>query len=95
LFRLVILALRRRRCEDRTMVPAPPDEPSAAPSEPLEPTVTQELALEPVQFIARTDAVLRLGSLMLGAGASSARVRDSMVRAAERSESTTCTAASA
>ncbi|KXZ57119.1 Inner membrane protein YjjP [Microbacterium laevaniformans] len=65
------------------MVPAPPDEPSAAPSEPLEPTVTQELALEPVQFIARTDAVLRLGSLMLGAGASSARVRDSMVRAAE------------
>jgi hypothetical protein len=44
--------------------------------------VTQELALEPVQFIARTDAVLRLGSLM-GAGASSARVRDSMVRAAD------------
>ncbi len=47
-----------------------------------EPTPTEELRLEPVQFIARTDAVLRLGSLMLGAGASSARVRDSMERAA-------------
>lgn len=66
-------------------------------SEPLEPpaatgasdasddselTHTQELRLEPVQFIARTDAVMRLGALMLGAGASSARVRDSMERAA-------------
>lgn len=47
-----------------------------------EPTYTEELRLEPVQFIARTDAVVRLGSLMLGAGASSARVRDSMARAA-------------
>lgn len=46
------------------------------------PTHTQELRLEPVQFIARTDAVMRLGALMLGAGASSARVRDSMERAA-------------
>ena len=46
------------------------------------PTHTQELRLEPVQFIARTDAVTRLGALMLGAGASSARVRDSMERAA-------------
>ncbi|PZU49135.1 MAG: hypothetical protein DI566_02150 [Microbacterium sp.] len=53
--------------------PATPDE---------EPTLTQELRLEPVQFIARTDAVMRLGALMLGAGASSARVRDSMERAA-------------
>ena len=48
-----------------------------------EPTPTQELRLEPVQFIARTDAVLRLGSLMLGAGGSSARVSDSMRRAAD------------
>ncbi|KXC05875.1 threonine/serine ThrE exporter family protein [Microbacterium hominis] len=63
------------------MVPAPSDEPDA-PAPAPEPTPTQELALEPVQFIARTDAVLRLGTLMLGAGASSARVRDSMVRAA-------------
>lgn len=47
-----------------------------------ESTLTAELRLEPVQFIARTDAVLRLGALMLGAGASSARVRDSMERAA-------------
>lgn len=45
-------------------------------------SLTQELRLEPVQFIARTDAVMRLGALMLGAGASSARVRDSMERAA-------------
>ncbi|MBN9225638.1 MULTISPECIES: threonine/serine exporter family protein [unclassified Microbacterium] len=45
-------------------------------------TLTQELRLEPVQFIARTDVVMRLGALMLGAGASSARVRDSMERAA-------------
>lgn len=60
-------------------------EPIAAPGaggEP-EPTHTQELRLEPVQFIARTDAVLRLGVLMLGAGASSARVRDGMERAAQ------------
>lgn len=47
-----------------------------------EPTPTQELRLEPVQFIARTDAVMRMGSLMLGAGASAARVRDAMDRAA-------------
>ncbi|HYP72731.1 MAG TPA: hypothetical protein VEP72_01480, partial [Microbacterium sp.] len=47
-----------------------------------EPTLTAELRLEPVQFIARTDAVMRLGALMLGAGGSSARVRDSMERAA-------------
>jgi len=52
------------------------------PGTPAEPTLTAELRLEPVQFIARTDAVMRLGSLMLGAGASSARVRDSMERAA-------------
>ncbi|WP_454117980.1 threonine/serine ThrE exporter family protein [Microbacterium lacticum] len=45
-------------------------------------SLTQELRLEPVQFIARTDVVMRLGALMLGAGASSARVRDSMERAA-------------
>jgi len=51
-------------------------------SEP-EPTHTAELRLEPVQFIARTDAVLRLGAMMLGAGASSARVSDSMRRAAQ------------
>ncbi|GAA5038492.1 threonine/serine exporter ThrE family protein [Microbacterium fluvii] len=43
---------------------------------------TSELRLEPVLFIARVDAVLRLGRLMLGAGASSARVRDSMKRVA-------------
>lgn len=48
----------------------------------IEPTHTQELRLEPVQFIARTDAVMRLGALMLAAGASAARVRDSMLRAA-------------
>lgn len=47
-----------------------------------DPTHTAELRLEPVGFIARTDAVLRLGALMLGAGASSARVSDSMARAA-------------
>ena len=35
--------------------------------------LTDELRLEPVHFIARTDAVMRLGALMLGAGASSAR----------------------
>ncbi|WP_298744373.1 threonine/serine exporter ThrE family protein [uncultured Microbacterium sp.] len=46
------------------------------------PTHTEELRLEPVQFIARTDAVMRLGALMLSAGASSARVRDSMERTA-------------
>lgn len=51
-------------------------------SEASEPSPTEELRLEPVQFIARTDAVMRLGALMLGAGASSARVRDSMERAA-------------
>lgn len=50
--------------------------------EPPEPTETSELRLEPVHFIARVDAVLRLGQLMLGAGASSARVRDSMERVA-------------
>lgn len=43
---------------------------------------TAELRLEPVHFIARVDAVLRLGSLMLSAGASSARVRDTMRRVA-------------
>lgn len=53
---------------------------SAAPDP--DPTHTAELRLEPVGFIARTDAVMRLGSLMLGAGASSARVSDSMSRAA-------------
>lgn len=47
-----------------------------------EPTETDELRLEPVQFMARADAVLRFGELMLGAGASSARVRDSMERIA-------------
>lgn len=45
-------------------------------------TETDELRLEPVQFMARADAVLRFGELMLGAGASSARVRDSMERIA-------------
>lgn len=60
-----------------------PDAPETPPkSGDPESTHTDELRLEPVQFIARTDAVLRLGSLMLGAGASSARVRDSMERAA-------------
>ncbi|WP_394551027.1 threonine/serine exporter ThrE family protein [Agromyces sp. MMS24-JH15] len=49
---------------------------------PHDPTETAELRLEPVHFIARADAVLRLGRLMLGAGASSARVRDSMKRVA-------------
>jgi len=48
-----------------------------------DPTHTAELRLEPVGFIARTDAVMRLGALMLGAGASSARVSDSMSRAAQ------------
>lgn len=48
-----------------------------------DPTPTEELRLEPVQFIARTDAVLRLGALLLGAGASAARVRDSMEHAAQ------------
>ncbi|WP_243077304.1 threonine/serine exporter ThrE family protein [Microbacterium sp. SS28] len=48
-----------------------------------EPTETAELRLEPLHFIARVDAVLRLGRLMLGAGASSARVRDSMKRVAQ------------
>lgn len=47
-----------------------------------EPTETSELRLEPLHFIARTDGVMRLGRLMLGAGASSARVRDSMKRVA-------------
>ncbi|MCT9002687.1 threonine/serine exporter family protein [Microbacterium memoriense] len=46
------------------------------------PTHTEELRLEPVQFIARTDVVMRLGALMLSSGASSARVRDSMERTA-------------
>lgn len=55
------------------------DEPRAFDTEP---THTEELKLEPVGFIARTDAVMRLGSLMLGAGASSARVSESMARAA-------------
>lgn len=59
-------------------------DPSASPAEPSgEPSHTAELRLEPVQFIARTDAVVRLGSMMLGAGASAARVRDSMHRAAK------------
>ncbi len=56
--------------------PSPGTEPSPLP------TPTEELHLEPLQFIARTDAVMRLGALMLGAGGSSARVRDSMERAA-------------
>ncbi|WES62745.1 threonine/serine exporter family protein [Microbacter sp. GSS18] len=43
---------------------------------------TSELHLEPVRFIARVDAVLRLGAMMLGAGASSARVRAVMSRVA-------------
>lgn len=47
-----------------------------------EPTETAELRLEPIQFMARVDAALRFGELMLGAGASSARVRDSMERVA-------------
>lgn len=51
-------------------------------SEASDASATGELRLEPVQFIARTDAVMRLGSMMLGAGGSSARVRDSMERAA-------------
>lgn len=55
-------------------------DPEAAPA--VDPTPTQELRLEPVQFIARTDALMRLGALMLAAGASAARVRDSMLRAA-------------
>lgn len=63
---------------DRTDGTADDDGPTYA----HEPTYTDELRLEPVQFIARTDAVVRLGALMLGAGASSARVRDSMARAA-------------
>lgn len=45
-------------------------------------THTEELRLEPVHFIARTDVVMRLGALMLSSGASSARVRDSMERTA-------------
>lgn len=51
-------------------------------SEPAEQTHTQELRLEPVQFIARTDAVVRLGAMMLTSGASAARVRESMADAA-------------
>lgn len=47
-----------------------------------EPTETAELRLEPLGFLARTNAVLRFGRLMLAAGASSARVRDSMERVA-------------
>lgn len=59
-------------------------DPSAAAAEPSGASShTAELRLEPVQFIARTEAVVRLGSMMLGAGASAARVRDSMHRAAE------------
>ncbi len=57
------------------------------PIEPVEPgevtELTAELNLEPVLFIARTDAVLRMGAMMLGAGASSARVRDTMTRTAK------------
>lgn len=64
------------------MSPSAPSDDGSAPNDDQEPTLTQELRLEPVQFIARTDAVMRLGALMLGAGASSARVRDSMERAA-------------
>lgn len=56
------------------------DAPGAADPDP---THTAELRLEPIGFIARTDAVMRLGALMLGAGASSARVSDSMSRAAQ------------
>lgn len=74
------------RLHGRDAVPAPRDDTDAGidadrPSD-VEWTLTQELRLEPVQFIARTDAVMRLGALMLGAGGSSARVRDSMERAA-------------
>lgn len=74
------------RLHGRAAVPAPRDDTDASidadrPSD-VEWTLTQELRLEPVQFIARTDAVMRLGALMLGAGGSSARVRDSMERAA-------------
>ncbi|UIN30795.1 threonine/serine ThrE exporter family protein [Microbacterium binotii] len=43
-------------------------------------TPLDEARLEPVRFVALTDAVLRLGILMLGAGASSARVRTTMER---------------
>lgn len=58
-------------------------DPSAPAAEsPGDSSHTAELRLEPVQFIARTDAVVRLGAMMLGAGASAARVRDSMHRAA-------------
>lgn len=46
------------------------------------PPETSEVRLEPVRFIARVDAVLRFGTMMLGAGASSARVRAVMDRAA-------------
>ena len=72
-------------CQDRGM--SDPSEPPAAGRDDgadadAKLSDTQELRLEPVQFIARTDAVMRLGSLMLGAGASAARVRDSMERAA-------------
>ena len=62
--------------------PEPPVEPGPAGPPPTGPPPTEEVRLEPVQFIARTDAVVRFGALMLGAGASSARVHDSMERAA-------------
>ncbi|GAA3029818.1 threonine/serine exporter family protein [Microbacterium dextranolyticum] len=68
----------QRPAADRTGGTADDDEPTYSAS----PTDTDELRLEPVQFIARTDAVMRLGSMMLGAGASAARVRDSMARGA-------------
>jgi hypothetical protein len=79
-------------------VSAPRDDTDASidadrPSD-VEWTLTQELRLEPVQFIARTDAVMRLGA-HARRGRLVARVRDSMERAPTRSASRSCTRGSA
>ena len=49
---------------------------------PTGPTDTQEISLEPLHLIERSDAVLRLGAMMLACGTGSVRVKEAMQRVA-------------
>lgn len=49
---------------------------------PNDPTPTNEISLEPIHLIGKSNAVMRLGSMMLQAGAGSFRIKQAMSRAA-------------
>lgn len=58
-----------------------PDIPTA-PDTPGDPSPTGEISLEPVHLIEKSNAIMRLGMMMLQAGSSSFRIKQAMSRAA-------------